>query len=181
MTRLGIKACVSFLTRALADHCSSELIFTWTVTNALRTPAETRNDKPRGANEEVAATLRAWWLIYPCSFVSALFLLFCVCARLLFFASSSLSLYWFMQFVLPCSADFNCRKWSKDRKAVPACLNLFCCSFLISLSFLSSVLSFAFFVFFLCLVPLASLLFLFSFFFVLFFLLSFFVPLHLGQ
>jgi len=57
------------------------------------------------------------------SSVSALSPLFSVGVRLLSFISafSSLSLYWFSSSVLPCTADFVCRTWSRDRKAVPAC------------------------------------------------------------
>jgi len=49
----------------------------------LRIHAKVGNNKPVGGNEGAAAMLKAWWLIYPCSSLSALFPLFSVCVRLL--------------------------------------------------------------------------------------------------
>ena len=51
----------------------------------LRIHAKARNNRLVGRNEGVAAMLKAWWLIYPCSSISALFPLFSICVHLLCF------------------------------------------------------------------------------------------------
>jgi len=79
-------------------------------------------------DEEATRTLKAWWLLGLCLPVSNIFLLFCICVCFLLFlsfASSSLSLYWFLHSLLPCSADFICRKIEQRLKANP-------CFFLVS-------------------------------------------------
>ena len=87
---------------------------------------EVKRNRP--GDEEATTTLKAWWLLGLCSSVSNLFLLFCICVCFLPFlssASSSLSLYWFLHFLLPCSADFICKKIEQIPKVSP-------CFFLVS-------------------------------------------------
>jgi len=111
-------------------YCSSELKFTWTV-QTQRKQMHAWGEENRPGDEEAAATLKAWWLLGLCSSVSNLFLLFCICVCFLLFlssASSSLSLL-----VPAFSSPLFCRfylqkKWSKDRKSVPAS-SLFLLSF----------------------------------------------------
>jgi len=94
-------------------------------------------------DEEATRTLKAWWLLGLCLSVSNIFLLFCICVcflLFLFFASSSLSLYWFLHSLLPCSADFICRKMEQRLKASP-------CFFLVSPLFFF-IFSFLFFLFY---------------------------------
>jgi len=86
--------------------------------------AKSRVDKPGGGNEGTTIMLKACWLVYQysCLFL-AFFPLFSIGVRLLILSLHLRpSLFTgFSSFVLPCSADLVCKKWSKDRKAVPAC------------------------------------------------------------
>ena len=45
----------------------------------LRIHAKVGNNRSVGGNKGAATMLKAWWLIYPCSSVSALFPMFSVC------------------------------------------------------------------------------------------------------
>ena len=52
----------------------------------LRMHAKTGNNRPGDRNEGAGVMLKAYWLVYPCSSISAFFLLFFAFVRLLHLA-----------------------------------------------------------------------------------------------
>jgi len=101
--------------------------------------ARWRENRPGNGSEEVAATLKAWWLIRvrlfqifsSCSVFASVFLVFFP-LRLRQSLSNG-----FLHFLRPCCRSYMQKKWSQDQQVVPAGL-WFLFSFLFFFSSFSS-------------------------------------------